>query len=129
MLGLEAAQATEPFKYHDKGTMATIGRNSAVVQLPRGLRITGFLAWLAWLGLHLFYLLGNRNRITTLINLSWRYIAWGHGGGAIVGDAPTEPLHGEGSSRGRRRRRRPPPRGPRRPPPRCRPPPSTAAAR
>jgi NADH dehydrogenase len=85
-------EQTEPFRYHDKGTMATIGRSSAVVQLPRGLRITGLLAWLAWLGLHLFYLLGYRNRIATLINLSWRYIAWGHGGGVIVGDEPMEPL-------------------------------------
>ena len=70
--------------------MATIGRRSAVVQFPRGVRITGTLAWLAWLGLHLMYLLGNRNRIATLINLSWRYIAWGHGGGVIVGDEPSE---------------------------------------
>ena len=85
-------EQTEPFKYHDKGTMATIGRSSAVVQLAGGLRITGFLAWLAWLGLHLFYLLGYRNRIATLIDLSWRYIAWGHGGGVIVGDEPMEPL-------------------------------------
>ncbi len=72
--------------------MATIGRRSAVVQFPRGARITGTLAWFAWLGLHLLYLLGNRNRVATLINLSWRYIAWGHGGGVIVGDEPTEPL-------------------------------------
>jgi NADH:ubiquinone reductase (H+-translocating) len=84
---------TQPFKYHDKGTMATIGRRSAVVQLPRDLRITGTLAWLAWLGLHLIYLLGGRNRVATMINLSWRYLSWGHGGGVIVGDEPTEPLH------------------------------------
>ena len=89
---LVRGEQTEPFKYHDKGTMATIGRNSAVVQLARGLRITGILAWLAWLALHLLYLLGYRNRIQTLINLSWRYIAWGHGGGVIVGDEPMEPL-------------------------------------
>jgi NADH:ubiquinone reductase (H+-translocating) len=38
--------------------------------------------------LHLFYLLGGRNRVSTLINLTWRYIAWGHGGGVIVGDDP-----------------------------------------
>ena len=68
--------------------------SSAVVQLPRGLRITGTLAWFAWLGLHLFYLLGDRNRVATLINLSWRYIAWGHGGGVIVGDEPMVPLPG-----------------------------------
>jgi hypothetical protein len=72
--------------------MATIGRRSAVVELARGARITGTLAWFAWLGLHLLYLLGNRNRVATMINLSWRYIAWGHGGGVIVGDEPTEPM-------------------------------------
>jgi NADH:ubiquinone reductase (H+-translocating) len=91
-------QPTVPFSYHDKGTMATIGRASAVVQFPRGMRITGLLAWFAWLGLHLVYLLGNRNRVATLINLSWRYIAWGHGGGVIVGDEPAEPLPSEESS-------------------------------
>jgi NADH dehydrogenase len=90
---LADGKATVPFKYHDKGTMATIGRKSAVVQLPGvakigGLKIRGTLAWLAWLGLHLVYLLGGRNRISTLINLSWRYLAWGHGGGVIVGDDP-----------------------------------------
>lgn len=92
IIRLLRGEQTEPFKYHDKGIMATIGRNSAVVQLARGLRITGFPAWLAWLALHLLYLLGYRNRIQTLINLSWRYIAWGHGGGVIVGDEPAEPL-------------------------------------
>jgi NADH dehydrogenase len=90
VIHLLRGEPTEPFHYHDKGTMATIGRRSAVVQLARGARITGTLAWLAWLALHLVYLLGNRNRIATLINLSWRYIAWGHGGGVIVGDEPAE---------------------------------------
>lgn len=85
---LAGGQPTVPFRYHDKGIMATIGRKSAVVQLPRGLKIRGTLAWLAWLALHLVYLLGGRNRISTLINLSWRYLAWGHGGGVIVGDDP-----------------------------------------
>jgi NADH dehydrogenase len=89
---LVRGEPTQPFSYHDKGTMATIGRRSAVVQLAKGVRFTGTLAWLAWLGLHLFYLLGGRNRIETLINLSWRYLAWGHGGGVIVGDEPPEPL-------------------------------------
>jgi len=89
---LVRGEPTEPFHYHDKGIMATIGRRSAVVQLARGARIAGTLAWLAWLALHLVYLLGNRNRIETLLNLSWRYIAWGHGGSVIVGDEPTEPL-------------------------------------
>jgi len=85
---LIAGKPTVPFSYHDKGIMATIGRRSAVVELPRAIRMTGTLAWLGWLALHLFYLLGGRNRVSTLINLSWRYLAWGHGGGVIVGDDP-----------------------------------------
>jgi NADH dehydrogenase len=77
-----------PLVYHDKGIMATVGRRSAVVQLPRGVRVRGTLAWLAWLGLHLVTLLGGRNRLSALLNLSWRYMSWGHGGGIIVGDDP-----------------------------------------
>jgi len=88
-------EPTQPFRYHDRGMMATVGRRSAIVQLPQGVRFTGTLAWLAWLGLHLLYLLGGRNRVATLINLSWRYLAWGHGGGVIVGDEPDTPLPGE----------------------------------
>lgn len=79
-------QPTQPFRYHDKGVMATIGRQSAVVQLHSGLRLRGTVAWLAWLGLHLIYLLGNRNRVVTLFNLAWRYLTWSRGGGIIVGD-------------------------------------------
>jgi NADH:ubiquinone reductase (H+-translocating) len=85
---LEAKAATVPFAYHDKGNMATIGRRSAVVQLAGGLRMRGTLAWLAWFALHLVYLLGGRNRVSTLINLTYRYVAWGHGGAVIVGDEP-----------------------------------------
>lgn len=85
---LEGKTETEPFKYHDKGTMATIGRRSAVVQLAGGLRLRGTLAWLAWFALHLVYLLGGRNRVSTLINLTYRYVSWGHGGAVIVGDDP-----------------------------------------
>jgi len=91
---LMAGQPTQPFRYHDKGIMATIGRRSAVVQLAHGLRIHGTLAWLVWLGLHLFYLLGGRNRLSALLNLSYRYLVWGHGGGVIVGDDPPMPLPG-----------------------------------
>ncbi|MGH3403964.1 MAG: NAD(P)/FAD-dependent oxidoreductase [Streptosporangiaceae bacterium] len=88
---LLAGQPTEAFTYHDKGIMATIGSRSAVVELPTGIRLRGTLAWLAWLGLHLVTLLGNRNRIVALVNLSWRYLTWSRGGGIIVGDDPPEP--------------------------------------
>jgi NADH:ubiquinone reductase (H+-translocating) len=83
---LIAGRATRPFRYHDKGTMATIGRRSAVCELRGGIRLRGTLAWFAWLGLHLIYLLGNRNRVVTLVNLTWRYLTWSRGGGVIVGD-------------------------------------------
>jgi NADH dehydrogenase len=79
---------TEPFRYRDKGTMATIGRRAAVVQLPFRVRLTGTVAWLAWLGLHIVSLLGNRNRASALLNLSWRYLYWPSG--IIVGDIPDE---------------------------------------
>jgi NADH dehydrogenase len=90
VLRLIAGHETEVFRYHDKGIMATIGSRSAVVELPVGLRLRGTLAWLAWLGLHLYTLLGNRQRLVTLVNLSWRYLTWSRGGGIIVGDDPAE---------------------------------------
>jgi NADH dehydrogenase len=83
---LLAGQPTTPFAYHYKGIMATIGRRSAVVELRGGLRLRGTIAWFAWLGLHLFYLLGGRNRVVTLVNLAWRYLTWSRGGGVILGD-------------------------------------------
>jgi NADH dehydrogenase len=86
---LEAGRPTVPFRYRDKGIMATIGYRSAVVELPHRVRIHGTLAWLAWLALHLITLLGGRNRITALVNMSWRYLTWRHGGGFIVGDGMT----------------------------------------
>jgi NADH dehydrogenase len=92
---LQAGRPTRPFRYHDKGIMATIGRRSAVVELAHGTRIHGTLAWLAWLALHLFYLLGGRNRLSALVNLSYRYLVWGHGGGVIVGDDPPAAVLGE----------------------------------
>jgi NADH dehydrogenase len=85
---LAAGEPALAFQYHDKGIMATIGRRSAVVELPRRIRIRGTLAWLAWLALHLLALLGNRNRLSAVLNLSWRYLTWGHSGGIIVGDDP-----------------------------------------
>jgi NADH dehydrogenase len=87
---LLAGEPTQRFSYRDKGTMATIGRNAAVVDLPPGVRLTGVLAWLAWLGLHIVMLLGNRNRLSTMLNLSWRYLAWPSGSGVIVGDIPDQ---------------------------------------
>ena len=67
---------TAPFSYVDKGTMATIGRNDAVAELPFGVRLTGPLAWLSWLGLHLFFLVGFRNRVAVLLSWVWNYLTY-----------------------------------------------------
>jgi NADH dehydrogenase len=87
---LVAGRPTARFAYHDKGILATIGRRSAVVQLPYHVRIRGTLAWFAWLGLHIVTLLGNRNRISALINLAYRYLSWGRGGAVLMDSDPPE---------------------------------------
>ncbi len=69
----------EPFRYHDKGSMATIGRNEAVAELPQGIRLSGFLGWLSWLGLHLVQLMGFRNRANVLVNWAWNYLTYDRG--------------------------------------------------
>ena len=69
-------ETTEPFHYVDKGSMATIGRHSAVTELPNGIRVAGFVGWLAWLGLHLVYLMGFRNRISVFVNWCWSYLTY-----------------------------------------------------
>jgi NADH:ubiquinone reductase (H+-translocating) len=74
---LMTGQPTEPLSYHNKGMMATIGRRTAVVELPHRVRIRGTIAWVAWLALHLGTLLGNRNRLSALVNLSYCYLTWG----------------------------------------------------
>jgi len=89
ILRVLAGEPTRPFVYHDKGIMATIGRRAAVAQLPRVGVIRGTLGWLAWLGLHLFYLVGFRNRLRVLINWTWRYFDWPSGPRLIVADAET----------------------------------------
>jgi NADH dehydrogenase len=68
-----------PFRYKDKGQMATIGRRRAVVELPTGLRLHGTPAWLTWLGLHVFYLAGGRQRVSVIADWFWNYLAWGVG--------------------------------------------------
>lgn len=75
---LEGA-ATEPFRYRDKGAMATIGRHDAVAEFPSGRRLTGFAGWVAWLGLHLVYLIGFRNRANVLVNWAWNYLTFDRG--------------------------------------------------
>jgi NADH dehydrogenase len=74
IVALRRGGTTAAFDYVDKGTMATIGRNDAVAELPFGIRLRGALAWVAWLGLHIVYLIGFRNRATVLLNWTYNYL-------------------------------------------------------
>jgi len=89
---LVTGRPTHPFHYHDKGTMATVGRRAAVADIAlikgKTLKLTGTLAWLAWLFVHIVMLLGNRNRLATLVNLSTKYLAPSRRTNPIVGDVP-----------------------------------------
>jgi NADH dehydrogenase len=81
----------EDFAYFDKGNMATIGRRSAVADLPGGVRLWGTPGWLAWLGLHIVYLIGFRNRVSVLVDWAWNYLTWDWGPRVILGrDRPPE---------------------------------------
>lgn len=72
------------FKYIDRGTMATIGKAKAVAEI-KGFKLTGLLAWLAWSFVHVFFLIGFRNRFRVMIEWIWYYITRKHGTRLIVG--------------------------------------------
>ena len=80
---LAQGQALENFKYVDKGSMATIGRHKAIVEV-KNLRMVGIPAWYAWLWLHLFYLLGGRNKIGTMADWTWNYLTFDRGNRHIM---------------------------------------------
>jgi NADH dehydrogenase len=84
-----ASARGKPFRYRDKGTMATIGRRAAVAELPLHIRLSGTPAWMAWLGLHLVTLVGFRNRLSVFLNWAWNYLTWDRGPRIIIGpDSP-----------------------------------------
>lgn len=73
------------FRYLDKGSLATIGRAAAVAEI-RKLHISGYFAWLAWLFIHIFFLIGFRNRLIVLIQWAWSYFTYERGARLITGD-------------------------------------------
>jgi len=78
-----AGEPTEPFRYHDRGSMATIGRAAAVAVVGR-FRLSGLVAWLAWLFVHIAFLIGFRNRFLVLFQWAWAYISWQRGARLIT---------------------------------------------
>lgn len=86
-----AGKETLPFHYRDKGMLAEIGRNAAAAEVG-GHSFTGFPAWLLWLGVHIFYLIGFRNRLLVLINWAWNYFFSEQGVRMIVPAKLDEPV-------------------------------------
>jgi NADH dehydrogenase len=82
----------QEFAYRDKGTLATIGRSKAVADMGK-LHFSGYLAWLAWLFIHLFFLIGFRNRLLVMMEWAWAYITYNQGARLI-----TEPMEQEPSA-------------------------------
>ena len=77
-----------PFHYFDKGDMATIGRMAAVakVEWPFKAHLSGFPAWITWIVIHIFFLIGFRNRIAVLSQWIWTYFTFSRGARLITGD-------------------------------------------
>ncbi len=73
-----------PFRYRNRGILATIGRNAAVAQIGR-LRVNGFLAWLLWVIVHIFFLIGFRNRALVMLEWAWMYVTYNRGVRLITG--------------------------------------------
>jgi NADH dehydrogenase len=77
-----------PFHYLDKGSLATIGRASAVADLPGKIRLSGFFAWLAWGLIHVLFLIGFRNRFLVMFQWMWQWLTFQRGARLITGPLP-----------------------------------------
>ncbi len=79
-----AGQPLRPFRYRDKGSLATIGRAAAVADFGK-FKLSGFLAWFAWLAIHIFFLIGFRNRFLVITQWAWAYLTYQRGARLITG--------------------------------------------
>lgn len=84
---LKDRRAPEPFRYRNPGMLATIGRNSAVADLG-GIRFKGWLAWMFWGLIHIFFLIGFRSRVLVFWNWVWAWLTYGRGARLILGQDP-----------------------------------------
>jgi len=90
---LVAGQEAEPFHFDDKGTMAQVGRGAGVVELPWSSTLTGPLAWLAWLGVHIALLNGSEEKMTTFVDWGWNLVTGRRDKRVILTDEDFEPVH------------------------------------
>ena len=95
-------QPRRNFRYHDKGSLATIGRAAAVAQFGGKFELSGYFAWLAWLFIHILFLIGFRNRLIVMIQWAWSYLTYERGARLITGsdELPgwTEPQENGGAT-------------------------------
>jgi NADH dehydrogenase len=99
----KGATQREAFRYRDKGSMATIGRSRAIAQVD-SIKLSGFLAWLAWLVVHIWYLVGFRNRLLVMIDWAWSYFTYRRGarlitGGRMEAGTPLQVAAADGAAR------------------------------
>jgi NADH dehydrogenase len=80
-----------PFRYHNHGIMATIGRRAAVAEVPGGLKLRGTIGWVAWLAVHLVFLVGFRNRVVVMVNWAWNWLSWDRASRIILEEVSTTP--------------------------------------
>jgi NADH dehydrogenase len=85
------------FKYVEKGSLATIGRSRAIALFPPNIKLRGFVAWWAWLFIHVLLLIGFRNRLLVVLQWAWAYVTFQRGARLITGPALDEPVPPSGS--------------------------------
>ncbi len=85
IIGALAGESYQPFKYLDKGALATVGRAFAILQIGK-FKLSGFFAWLIWSVVHVAYLIGFRNRVIVMFDWAWAYLTYQRGGRLITGD-------------------------------------------
>ena len=91
----ERTPSIAPFRYRDRGSLATIGRKAAVAVFPGGIRLSGLLAWWTWLFVHIFFLIGFRNRVTTMVDWMLAYVTYQRHARLILANTETrEGAHG-----------------------------------
>jgi NADH:ubiquinone reductase (H+-translocating) len=84
-----SGKPTRPFRYRDKGSLATIGRAAAVADFGP-IKLSGFTAWFAWLAIHIFFLIGFRNRFLVITQWAWAYLTFQRGVRLITGTPSAE---------------------------------------
>jgi NADH dehydrogenase len=84
LIARQKGKTTQPFRYRDFGTLATVGRSRAVVQFGR-IKIKGFVAWLLWSVAHIYFLIGFRNRLAVAMTWLWNYVTFQRGTRLITG--------------------------------------------